>query len=89
MTASKEKVKFYSEKDGVSVRGTEWSLWIRKVKTKDGRTMFVLKPLELKYNPEKQTFHYDDLKAPIWLEKKEIDEIIKTLIQLTEEEDKR
>jgi len=82
---SKEKVKFYREKDGVSVRGVEWSLWIRKVRTKDGETMFVLKPLELKYNPEKHTFHYEDLKAPIWLKKKEIDQLITTLIELTEE----
>ena len=83
----KEKVKVYPDKAGVSIRGTEWTLWIRKVKTKDkGETMFVVKPLETHYNPEKRTFHYTDLKAPIWLNKKELDQLITTLIQLTEEE---
>jgi hypothetical protein len=82
----KEKIKVYPDKAGVSIRGTEWTLWIRKVKTKDkGETMFVVKPLETHYNPEKQTFHYTDLKAPIWLNKKELDQLIATLIQLTEE----
>jgi hypothetical protein len=82
----KEKVRVYPEKAGVSVRGSEWTLWIRKVKTKDkGETMFVIKPLEVHYNPEKQTFHYTDLKTPIWLNKKELDQLITTLIQLTEE----
>ena len=82
----KEKVRIYPEKSGISIRGSEWTLWIRKVKTKDkGETMFVIKPLEVHYNPEKQTFHYTDLKTPIWLNKKELDQLIATLIQLTEE----
>jgi hypothetical protein len=82
----KEKVKVYPEKAGISIRGTEWTLWIRRVKTKDNETMFVVKPLELHYNPEKHTFHYTDLKPPIWLNKKQLDQLITTLIQLTEEE---
>jgi hypothetical protein len=82
----KEKIRVYPEKNLVVIRGAEWSLHVRRVKTKDkGETMFVVKPLETHYNPEKQTFHYTDLKAPIWLNKKELDQLITTLIQLTEE----
>jgi len=85
----REKVRVYPEKAGVSIRGSEWTLWIRKVKTKDkGETMFVVKPLELHYNPEKHTFYYTELKAPIWLNKKQLDQLITTLIQLTEETEK-
>lgn len=82
---SKEKIVFHKEKDGVSIRGSEWTLWIRKVKTKNGETMFCFKPLEAHYNQEKHEFHYTDLKNPIWLNKKELDQLITTLIQLTEE----
>jgi hypothetical protein len=82
----KEKIRFYPEKNLLIIRGVEWSLHVRRVKTKDNETMFVVKPLELHYNPEKHTFHYTDLKAPIWLNKKQLDQLITTLIQLTEEE---
>jgi hypothetical protein len=85
----KEKIKVYPEKSSVSIRGTEWFLSIRRVRTRDGETMFVVKPLETHYNPEKQTFSYTDLKAPIWLNKKELDQLITTLIQLTEEGEKQ
>jgi len=81
----KEKIKVYPEKQGVSIRSSTWSLWIRKVKTKEkGEVMFVLKPLETHYNPEKQTFSYTDLKGPIWLNKEELDNLITVLIQLAE-----
>jgi len=82
----KEKVVFYEDKQGISVRGSTWTLWIRKVKTKDkGETMYALKPLEAKYNPEKHEFSYAELKNVIWLNKKEMDKLISSLIQLSEE----
>lgn len=82
----KEKVKVYPEKNAVSIRGSTWTLWIRRVKTNDGRVMFLFKPLELHYNQETKQFHYEDLKTPIWLEKRDVDKVIGTLIELTEEE---
>lgn len=83
--AEKEKVKFHPEKCGLSVRGAEWTLWVRRVKTKDGRTMFIINPLEANYNPERQTFSYREMKRGIWVGKEEMDKIIVVLIQLTEE----
>jgi len=82
----KEKVKTYAEKNAISVRGSQWTLWVRRVKTNDGRTMFLFKPLELKYSEKTKDFYYEELKGPIWLEKKDVDKIIGFLIELTEEE---
>jgi hypothetical protein len=80
----KEKIKFYPEKHGVSIRGTEWTLWIRKVQTKDGRTMFNIQPLNLIYNEKEHTFHYEELKKPIWLKPEEIKTLIGIVAKLTE-----
>lgn len=70
----KEKVKFYPEKQGVSVRGSEWTLWIRKVKTKDeGKDIYVVKPLKVVYDhskldSEEGAFSYEEMARPVWLE---------------------
>ena len=80
----KEKVVYYADKRSVSVRGVEWTLWIRKVKTKDGDTMFAVKPLQTKYNPEKHEFYYEPLKAVIWLKKDEFIKFIDELKKIVE-----
>jgi len=82
----KEKVKFYPNKQGVSVRGSEWTLWIRRVKDKDGNILYAVKPLKACYNPEKHTFHYENMGNTIWLNPKELDTLISTLIQISETE---
>lgn len=81
----KEKVKINTEKQSVLIKGSTWSLSFRKVKTREGKTMFLFKPLELKYSEKTKQFYYEELKGPIWLEKKEVDQIIGALIELTEE----
>lgn len=79
----KEKVKAYPDKNGVSVRGLEWSLWIRKVETKaDKRTMFVVKPLKSVYNNVDQQFSYEELCKPIWLTPTELGNFMKALSEL-------
>jgi len=82
----REKVKVYPNRNGISVRGSEWTLWFRKVKTKDGKTMYVVKPLQPHYNPENQSFHYEDLKSPIWLDSKEFGEFITAVVRLRDME---
>jgi len=81
----KEKVKVNTEKQSVLIKGAFWTLVFRKVKTKEGKTMFLFKPLELKYSEKTKQFYYQELKGPIWLEKEDIDKIIGALIELTEE----
>jgi len=83
----KEKVKVYPEKNAVSIRGSTWTLWIRCVKTNDGKTLFLFKPLELKYSEKTKNFYYEKLRDPIWLEKKDINEILSVLTQLTQKDD--
>ena len=81
----KEKIVYYADKQGISVRGSEWTLWIQKVKTKDsGEIMFAVKPLETKYDQEKREFHYEPLKAVIWLKKEEFAKFIDELKKLVE-----
>jgi len=81
----KEKVKVNTEKQSVLIKGSTWSLSFRKVKTREGKTMFLFKPLELKYSEKTKQFYYEELKGPIWLEKKDVDRVIGALIELTEE----
>lgn len=78
----REKVKVYLERKGVSVRGLEWTLWFRKVKSKRGETLYVMKPLEPHYNQNTQQFSYEQLKNPIWLKPKELGDLISALVQL-------
>ena len=81
----REKIVYYADKQGISVRGSEWTLWIQKVKTKDsGEIMFAVKPLETKYNQEKHEFRYEPLKAVIWLKKDEFIRFIEELKKLIE-----
>lgn len=82
----KEKVKVNTEKQSVLIKGSTWSLSFRKVKTREGKTMFLFKPLELKYSEKTKQFYYEELRGPIWLEKEDIDKIIGFLIELTEKE---
>ena len=81
----KEKVRVYPEKGLIMIRGRGWSLQLKKVKVKaKGEVMFAFKPLEVRYDAERETFTYTQLKNPIWLNRKEFDQLITTLIQLTE-----
>jgi len=83
MTVLKKKVKAYPEKNGVSIRGTEWSLWFRRVKVgKEQRDMFLIKPLRCTYNGADQTFGYDDMARPLWLTPSELGELMKALAEL-------
>jgi len=76
-------VKAYPEKNGVSIRGSEWSVWIRKVETKeDKRTMFLIKPLKCVYEPGTEKFSYEDMAAPIWLTPSDIGELMQALGEL-------
>ena len=82
-TIKKEKVALIEGKQAVKVQGVEWTLWIQKVKTKDGETVYALKPLALKYNQNKKDFYYEPLKAVIWLKTNEFEkllELLKTLL---------
>jgi len=81
----KEKVKFYKEKQGLSIRGSEWTLWVRQVKNKEGDILYVLKPLKAHYDPEKHTFHYETMANPIWLDAKDFGTLISTLVQMRDE----
>jgi len=81
----KERVKVNAEKQSVLIKGAFWTLVFRKVKTKEGKTMFLFKPLELKYSEKTKQFYYEELKGPIWLEKKDVDQMIGALIELTQE----
>jgi hypothetical protein len=46
--------------------------------------MFNLQPLNLIYNEKEHTFHYEDLKKPIWLKPEEIKNLIAIIAKLTE-----
>jgi hypothetical protein len=46
--------------------------------------MFAVKPLETKYNQEKREFHYEPLKAVIWLKKEEFTRFIDELKKIVE-----
>jgi len=81
----REKVFYVADKNAVAIRGSTWTLWVSKVKTKDGDTFYALKPLETKYNPQTHEFHSEPIKATLWLKKQEMDKLITNLIQLSEE----
>ena len=79
----REVVKTYPDKHGVSVRGAEWSLWVRRVKTRDKRVMFVLKPLEVHYSGNTHNFNYEELKSPIWLNPSDLNKLVEELRDLS------
>jgi len=78
----KEKVKAYPDKQGISIRGSEWSLWFQKVKTKDDRDMFLVKPLRCVFDNADQRFGYREMAQPLWLTPVEIGDFMKALAEL-------
>jgi hypothetical protein len=77
------KVKAHPERSSISIRGSEWTLWIRRVRAKDGEALYAVKILEPHVDAERKT-RYTQLKHTIWLNQKQIDQLITSLIQLTE-----
>lgn len=80
------KIKAYHEKNAIAIKGSSWTLWLRKVKNSQGETLYLLEPLEAHYNPNTQKFHYEPLKNPIWLQPQDFGELISTLIQMRNKE---
>ena len=86
----KQRVTFYPDRCGVSVKGSLWTLWLQKVKTKkDNHTLYVVKPLKAHYNPETKEFHYEDLSTPIWLEPADFGQLISILVQIRDSKEVR
>ncbi|MEM2567313.1 MAG: hypothetical protein QXH20_02435 [Candidatus Bathyarchaeia archaeon] len=80
----KRKIRLHPNERGLSVEGATWTLSIRRVKTKENKTVYIMKPLEAKYNPKTHTFTYQEIRHGIWLNRQEIDELITKLIQIVE-----
>lgn len=82
-----KSIKWFPEKQSVLFRESEWNLWLKRIKTKDKRIVFLLSVSEIIYNPKKRKFDYRKLKEnPIWLSKGEILELIEILQKMTKEE---
>lgn len=81
-----EKIKAYPDKRAISVRGKEWTLWIKcviaKRGTDDEREMFLLKPLKTVYNQETKRFSKEEMCKPIWFEKVEMAEFMQSLAEM-------
>jgi hypothetical protein len=83
MATNRSRVVHY--KDLVSIRGQEFTITIFRAATKDGSTIYGVKPQVCKYLKEKREFMYSDLfRTVAWLQTRDLQLLIASLLELAD-----
>jgi hypothetical protein len=80
------KSRVVADSRKISVKDRDWTLQITKVQTHDGRTMFLLQPVQERFIQLSSAFLYDEIRPAIWLTPREFSVLARALRKLGEKE---